>query len=251
MCRWLERDPAGYQDGPSLYSYLGRNPMAGTDPYGLHLQSAGRVIDLYFRWRGRRPPSTPTPKSGPIPFPAGRTVFRAWRDRTPDDEGSDPRFNLSIEISCIDRSLVEEIGAVQVVKGGLSGWQIDDGRVTLLSDKSLFPPFYNSPALVSAQSTSRLTLEDAPTLYGEHEFVILLVVTKGKAAGHIYGAYRWHYAGRFADDRIGTGAPVDDLESFWSDNPGLFDVVRREVDIATPDGFILRPGAPASQVPGR
>jgi hypothetical protein len=35
MCRWLERDPAGYQDGPSLYSYLGRNPMAGTDPSGL------------------------------------------------------------------------------------------------------------------------------------------------------------------------------------------------------------------------
>jgi RHS repeat-associated protein len=34
MCRWLERDPAGYQDGPSLYSYLGRNPMAGTDPSG-------------------------------------------------------------------------------------------------------------------------------------------------------------------------------------------------------------------------
>jgi hypothetical protein len=39
MCRWLERDPAGYQDGPSLYSYLGRNPMAGTDPYGLALHS--------------------------------------------------------------------------------------------------------------------------------------------------------------------------------------------------------------------
>jgi hypothetical protein len=38
MCRWLERDPAGYQDGPSLYSYLGRNPMAGTDPYGLWLE---------------------------------------------------------------------------------------------------------------------------------------------------------------------------------------------------------------------
>jgi len=37
MCRWLERDPAGYQDGPSLYSYLGRNPMAGTDPSGRFL----------------------------------------------------------------------------------------------------------------------------------------------------------------------------------------------------------------------
>ena len=140
---------------------------------------------------------------------------------------------------------------MQVVKGGGSGWQIDDGRVTWGSDKSPFTPFYGIPPLVSAQSTSRLILEDAPTLLREHEFVILLVVTKGKAAGHIYGAYRWHYAGLFADDRIGTGAPVDDLESFWSDNPGLFDVVRREVDIATPDGFILRTGAPASQVPGR
>jgi hypothetical protein len=40
MCRWLERDPAGYQDGPSLYSYLGRNPMAGTDPYGLAADDA-------------------------------------------------------------------------------------------------------------------------------------------------------------------------------------------------------------------
>jgi DNA-binding CsgD family transcriptional regulator len=42
MCRWLERDPAGYQDGPSLYSYLGRNPMAGTDPYGLFASSISR-----------------------------------------------------------------------------------------------------------------------------------------------------------------------------------------------------------------
>jgi hypothetical protein len=41
MCRWLERDPAGYQDGPSLYSYLGRNPMTGTDPFGLSFAGAG------------------------------------------------------------------------------------------------------------------------------------------------------------------------------------------------------------------
>jgi len=43
MCRWLERDPAGYQDGPSLYSYLGRNPMAGTDPYGLASDDGSHV----------------------------------------------------------------------------------------------------------------------------------------------------------------------------------------------------------------
>ena len=44
MCRWLERDPAGYQDGPSLYSYLGRNPMAGTDPFGLFYSGSGITV---------------------------------------------------------------------------------------------------------------------------------------------------------------------------------------------------------------
>jgi RHS repeat-associated protein len=51
MCRWLERDPAGYQDGPSLYSYLGRNPMAGTDPWGLWLERPDELdrSDPYIR----------------------------------------------------------------------------------------------------------------------------------------------------------------------------------------------------------
>ncbi|MCX5650167.1 MAG: hypothetical protein NTU45_02070, partial [Planctomycetota bacterium] len=51
MCRWLERDPAGYQDGPSLYSYLGRNPMAGTDPYGLdYVPNGGNSADNRPTW---------------------------------------------------------------------------------------------------------------------------------------------------------------------------------------------------------
>ena len=44
MCRWLERDPAGYQDGPSLYSYLGQNPMAGTDPSGRWVNIVGGAV---------------------------------------------------------------------------------------------------------------------------------------------------------------------------------------------------------------
>ena len=57
MCRWLERDPAGYQDGPSLYSYLGRNPMAGTDPYGLWFTDWAE--GLSFRWHGGKNLSGP------------------------------------------------------------------------------------------------------------------------------------------------------------------------------------------------
>ena len=57
MCRWLERDPAGYQDGPSLYSYLGRNPMAGTDPYGLFLTNL--VEGISYWWHGGKKHSPP------------------------------------------------------------------------------------------------------------------------------------------------------------------------------------------------
>ncbi len=35
VARWLERDPAGYADGPSLYGYLGRSPIDSSDPLGL------------------------------------------------------------------------------------------------------------------------------------------------------------------------------------------------------------------------
>ncbi|MFN9124773.1 MAG: RHS repeat-associated core domain-containing protein [bacterium] len=65
MCRWLERDPAGYQDGPSLYSYLGRNPMAGTDPYGLASSDgfyAPEPVDIPSNQR--RAPGAPIPPPG-------------------------------------------------------------------------------------------------------------------------------------------------------------------------------------------
>ncbi len=32
--RWITRDPAGFIDGPNLYSYVGGNPMNRTDPLG-------------------------------------------------------------------------------------------------------------------------------------------------------------------------------------------------------------------------
>jgi RHS repeat-associated protein len=35
VARWLERDPAGYMDGASLYIYGGVSPTLGGDPYGL------------------------------------------------------------------------------------------------------------------------------------------------------------------------------------------------------------------------
>jgi RHS repeat-associated protein len=42
VARWLERDPAGYVDGPSLYGYLGRSPVDGMDPPGLKRRPSGQ-----------------------------------------------------------------------------------------------------------------------------------------------------------------------------------------------------------------
>jgi RHS repeat-associated protein len=35
VARWLERDPAGYVDGPSLYQYCSQAPHEAADPFGL------------------------------------------------------------------------------------------------------------------------------------------------------------------------------------------------------------------------
>ena len=82
MCRWLERDPAGYQDGPSLYSYLGRNPMAGTDPYGLSFGGSGGAEEP-----GRRRVRTllPKPGSGLRRSMVGADHPAAIRQRAEDD----------------------------------------------------------------------------------------------------------------------------------------------------------------------
>ena len=43
--RFAQRDPLGYVDAPSLYSYLGMNPLSWVDPSGLILvDSTGQII---------------------------------------------------------------------------------------------------------------------------------------------------------------------------------------------------------------
>jgi RHS repeat-associated protein len=44
--RWLERDPAGYVDGLSLYAYVGSTPITAVDPSGLR-KCFTRSINLH------------------------------------------------------------------------------------------------------------------------------------------------------------------------------------------------------------
>jgi RHS repeat-associated protein len=70
--RWIERDPAGYLDGPNLYAYVSGNPAVSVDPTGLCGETApmpGQVVPLAF-WEppggpGRIPPSWWHPEIDP------------------------------------------------------------------------------------------------------------------------------------------------------------------------------------------
>jgi RHS repeat-associated protein len=37
LCRWINRDPAGYAGGDNLYAYCGGNPVGRSDPSGLQM----------------------------------------------------------------------------------------------------------------------------------------------------------------------------------------------------------------------
>src|SRR5690606_27261924 len=79
--RWLTRDPEGYVDGMSLYSYVQGMAITAVDPMGLCTQERGkraicfdpraqqRKADDFYRRMGRTPPPQGTKGLGPA-FPA-------------------------------------------------------------------------------------------------------------------------------------------------------------------------------------
>ena len=118
MCRWLERDPAGYQDGPSLYSYLGRNPMAGTDPYGLSFGGSGGAEEP-----GRRRVRTllPKPGSGLRRSMVGADHPAAIRQRAEDDwrRRCGPQFGSDAEFAADMRFDPDRRERLREVAGGI------------------------------------------------------------------------------------------------------------------------------------
>src|SRR5690606_4046974 len=47
--RWIQRDPAGYIDGLSLYLYVGGNPFSFVDPTGLAKATWRETIGMFFK----------------------------------------------------------------------------------------------------------------------------------------------------------------------------------------------------------
>jgi RHS repeat-associated protein len=123
MCRWLERDPAGYQDGPSLYSYLGRNPMAGTDPYGLSYSGSGITVIAPDQIR---PPLgagelVARPGAGLRPSMVGADHPAAIRQRAEDERRRrcGPQFGSDAEFAADMRFNSDRLEGVREVAGGI------------------------------------------------------------------------------------------------------------------------------------
>ena len=135
MCRWLERDPAGYQDGPSLYSYLGRNPMAGTDPYGLFYSGSGITVIAPDQIR------PPVPAHELVQPPRyGLKLAAIW----PGSPGYDEILAQAEALSAIAKSNAERgvdegggvWGALEQIGAFFVGFEegLNDGRILILDN---------------------------------------------------------------------------------------------------------------------
>jgi len=47
---FISRDPAGFVDGPNVYTYVKQNPWSGFDPLGLRVNEKGRDVDENGKW---------------------------------------------------------------------------------------------------------------------------------------------------------------------------------------------------------
>lgn len=119
--------------------------------------------------------------------------------------GPDSDFSVNAKVTGEDPNCCEEIAAVQYAREsnydpvtGWSGWglwMIDDGRVTRGSDPSPYAPYYDKPSKIQSNGSSSITVVDAPTQFGlskAYDFTVVIICSKGPAAGHRYGTYGWN-----------------------------------------------------------
>ncbi len=216
--RWLTRDPMGFVDGGNRYEYVRSNPVAATDPAGLQAVGSSCVNDCIRNCPtilNRPPEQWMDPGSfGPdddcvrrcetlcgVDCPTGACTPQGtltWSG--PNTVVGLPGASITARLTGEDPTCCSEIGVVQFVRYskwpyGFNSWQIDDGRVGLLSDPSPYAPLYTSPARVTPNGLAILNITDNPGFIFQNalfHFTDLVVCTEGKARGHIYRpAFEW------------------------------------------------------------
>ena len=229
--RWIERDPAGYVDGINLYEYVRSAAVNGTDARGLitdemlELRNPRHVREIREMYNSTTSSSDhcltncqigcPTMRSpeqvacvnrckalcgcpNTTCAPKGEVVWGP-----PHTIPGESAVGIAVNLIGEDPACCAEFGIVQFVRyshlwsDGI--WEIDDGRVGLLSEPSPSPPYYDRPvAIRGARGSASITFADAPaSFYAQFwEFKIVALCTAGPAAGHIYGMYYW---------QVGTG----------------------------------------------
>ncbi|MGH7615424.1 MAG: RHS repeat-associated core domain-containing protein [Gemmatimonadales bacterium] len=81
--RWTQEDPIGVAGGLNLYGYVGNNPLAYTDPFGLKkgLSVLARLGRWPKGWTGRRRPRL-EPEARTSLCPVSRPCRRHHLDRS-------------------------------------------------------------------------------------------------------------------------------------------------------------------------
>lgn len=109
---------------------------------------------------------------------------------------------LSARISGENLACCTEVAVVQLVTHKIgwfprTSWEIDDGRVGLLSDAAPYKPYYEAPQALRGKATAAgatLNITDDPGhlfLDSSWTFINVVFCSDGAAKGHRYGAFRW------------------------------------------------------------
>lgn len=124
---------------------------------------------------------------------------------SPPPSAGSPGFAPGISIVGEDPNCCSEFSVIQFRRtkgywGGWSEWDIDDGNDpnNILSNPSPDTPYYAPPSKINPKGTGGPSgFQDDPgnlVTPKSYDFIVLVICSKGPAAGHRYGTFGWTYA---------------------------------------------------------
>ncbi|MBY0262648.1 MAG: RHS repeat-associated core domain-containing protein, partial [Phycisphaerales bacterium] len=205
--RWMSRDLIGEKDHRSLYTFVRNAPTLHVDPVGLSCfdrcrDGCGRLVttpsgvvrttDPQCVDRCKSLCSAPTGASCACK-PTGSVAFPFQVAG-----GGSALVSITATVTGENPACCKALGAIQFVRHttllGWSLWNIDDGRVGVLSDPSFDTPLYAPEVPFDVRGSASVNFIDNPgnlVLNTTYEFVVLAMCTDGPAKGHRYGTFSW------------------------------------------------------------
>ncbi|HOI56941.1 MAG TPA: RHS repeat-associated core domain-containing protein [Phycisphaerae bacterium] len=244
--RWMQRDPAGYADGPNQYSYVAASPPTKTDCAGQDGTSTAVPSNLAtalnaapeLQWHPADPFNTPLnvakavealKAAGAQHFSLGKTT-RSGRFQFVFAVGEVPggkggcQMEFSFELSSFKRGCCRKLAILQFIRNVTDGnyyfiGDHQDREARIAADGWYVDTWRTSPndPYVSHSNTSSIMFDDQPQgqlstqpgLESGQTLVTCVACLEGWDKDLAYGCIRWGWQYMKSRRRIGVPGPPD------------------------------------------